>query len=296
MEGYSSRQIISFTVIVLIVITILTIFYYDIFLNLENRENSVKLFQALTGPSRNVLNPDIIISSTATIRQAIINGNILCDDGSVSMLRQGIITYIYLCVLDKIEIKPEVEAYGEHGYRSVRDTTPIGIVINETGEYTIPFFSRDYIKIYSKVFSFETIIPETAKQGLIKAFEDNGEAYYLILNIPYIYFKAQYIEGIGNASLIIRVAFSVNDVNLTNPLVMEYYLNTDAEVFLSLLESPKSRSFIEEKAKALVPLLDIDGGKRVKLKYYIDVFIKSSGKYKLELTIGYPGVRVVELQ
>ena len=77
---------------------------------------------------------------------------------------------------------------------------------------------------------------------------------------------------------------------------MEYYLNTDAEVFLSPLESPKSRSFIEEKAKALVSLLDIDGGKRVKLKYYIDVFIKSSSKYRLELTIGYPGVRVVELQ
>ena len=90
--------------------------------------------------------------------------------------------------------------------------------------------------------------------------------------------------------------FSVNDANLTDPLVMEYYLNTDAEVFLSPLESPKSRSFIEEKAKALVSLLDIDGGKRVKLKYYIDVFIKSSSKYRLELTIGYPGVRVVELQ
>ena len=77
---------------------------------------------------------------------------------------------------------------------------------------------------------------------------------------------------------------------------MEYYLNTDTEVFLSLLESPKSRSFIEEKTKALAPLLNIDGGKRVELKYYIEVFVKSPGKYWLELTIGYPGVRVIESQ
>ncbi|MCD6488271.1 MAG: hypothetical protein J7K21_03500 [Desulfurococcales archaeon] len=85
-----------------------------------------------------MLNSYMVISSTASIRQAIINGSILCDHGSVSMLRQGIVTYIYLCELDKIEINPEVESRGEHGYRSVRNTTPIGIIINETGKYTSP--------------------------------------------------------------------------------------------------------------------------------------------------------------
>ena len=171
---------------------------------------------------------------------------------------------------------------------------PIGIVESETGNHTVSFFSGNYVKVYSKVFSLEVVIPEDAKQGLIKAFESDGEDYYLISNIPYIYFKARYIDGLGNASLIIRMVFSINDVNLTYPLIIEYYLNTNVEAFLSPIETPIPRSFIEEKAKVLTPLLDINGGRKVKLKYYVDVFIKSSGKYQLKLAIGYPGVRIVE--
>jgi len=296
MKRRSNKQITPLMIIVLIVIALLTIFYYNILLSLENREDSVMLFRVLVGPYRNVLDPDTLIISTAKIRQAIINEDILCDHGSISMLKQGSVTYIYMCMLDKIEVNPEVEIRGKQGYKSVRNITPIGVVSTETGNYTVPFFSGDYVKIYSKFFSFEIDIPEDAEQGLIRAFEDGDEVYYLILNIPYIYFKAKYIEGIGNASLIIRVVFNINGVNLTDPFIMEYYLDSNTEAFLSLLESPKSRSFIEEKSKALAPLLDIDGGKRVELKYYIDVFVKSSGKYQLELTIGYPGVRVVELQ
>jgi len=297
MKGHSYRQIFPLIIIALVAVASLAILYCNTLLGLEGKEDSTRSFHVLIGPYINVLDPDRITRSTARIKQTIINNEVICDHGSVSMLKQDSVIYIYMCMLDRIEITPDVESYSEQGYEPARNVTAVGLVISETGNYTISLFSSDYVKVYSKVFSFKVDIPRGVRQGLIRVFEDNGDAYYLIiLNIPYIYFKAQYREGIGNASLIIRIVFNINGENLTAPFIMEYYLNTDTEAFLSPLESPITRSSIEEKSMALAPLLHIDGGKRIELKYYVEVFVKGSGNYKLELTIGYPGVRIVELQ
>jgi len=173
MKSRVNEQIVSIVIIVIIVVALLTIFYCNIRHCLEKR--SVKLFNVLIGPSINMLDPGKVITSTAAIRQTILDDNIICDDGSLSELRKDNVIYIYLCKLDKIEINYEVEVHGKHGYKSTKNIAPIGIAFSESGNYTVTFFSEDYVKIYSNVFSFETVIPEPAKQGLIKAFEDQDD-------------------------------------------------------------------------------------------------------------------------
>lgn len=52
---------------------------------------------------RFLVDPYMVIRSTAKIRQAIINEDIPCGHEPVSMLKQGTVTYIYMYMLDNIE-------------------------------------------------------------------------------------------------------------------------------------------------------------------------------------------------
>ena len=297
MKGIFNKRAVFAMIIVLVMFSAF-IALHIMLLSVESKgkENAIGLFKVLSSSDESKLSYERIVNATTTIMQSIFSGNIRCDYGKVSLIKQDNVLYVYLGVLDKIKISPDIEMNRRCKYKPMRNETPIGIIVNETGSYSIPFFSGDYVKVYSKVYSFETIIPENTRQGLIKAFKDNHDEYYLILNIPYIYFKARYREGVGNASLIIRMVFNINGVNLSNPFIVEYYLNTDTKVFLSPMESPYSKKFIEKNIEALNPLLYIDGGNKVELKYYVEVFVRSSGKCRLELVIGYPGVRIIELR
>ncbi len=292
-SGFSGIQKMLIIIMVLAIVAI-PLAIHDVLLRIESEEERVGHFKVLDSSWRSELSYDRIVNATAIIMKTFLDNDVQCRSGEVAVLRQGDVLYTYLCTVDRIEINSGVESSGRPGYESARNVTAIGVVVNGTRNYTISFFSGDYARVYSRVFSFEAIVPETAKQGLVRAFEDNSDEYYLILNIPYIYFNVQYRKGIGNASLIIRIVFSINDENLTDPYVIEYYTNSNTKAFFSPLESPLLKRFIEEKTRVLAPLLDIDGGKRIKLKYYVEVFVKSSGEYSIELTIGYPGVRLVE--
>ncbi len=166
------------------------------------------------------------------------------------------------------------------------------IIRNETGQYILTSSLDEYMRVYHGVLILRTTLPDNALQGVVKEHGD-GEDYYLVASIPYIYIRLKYLSGLGNASFIIRLTVSINGRNLTEPYVVKYGSNTNFETILSPVEFPMTESSIMEYREALAPLLEIKGGSTIDIVWYIDVYIHAKGEYNVELLIGYPVLRTI---
>jgi len=55
--------------------------------------------------------------------------------------------------------------------------------------------------------------------------------------------------------------------------------------------------FTKEDKQILLPLLNLDGGRKADIKYYIEVFVKPDKPdvdYEIRVEVGYPGLLVIK--
>ncbi len=288
------RIIIAIIIVVMGVLVFLYTFYRltiidSLSKNISTTGNkgSIAGFRILTEEEKGK-DKGTIIDKVTPIREAFIENKSVCNEGEISSINSNGVVYMYLCKIYRLLINASIP--GNATFSSARNLSFIGVVINETGNYTMLNQSfSSYRRVWAGIFNLSINVPSYARQGLVPV----GNGYYSIANIPYIFFNISYLKGLGNASLIIRVTFSINDRNLSSPYIIEYYVNSNDRQFISPIEYPIPRDSLEESRDRLKPLLDIDAGQTVDLVFYIEVYAKVSGDFIVELEVGYPGIRII---
>ncbi len=217
-----------------------------------------------------------VSNATAVIRSRIIGGRIYCLKGIDITIVAGSVKYMSVCETDTIRFS----------YTNGLLKVNIG---NKTQTLMLTSSKNRRVKIHSLVYTLQVMLPENARQGVYVV----NDTYY-ILNIPYIYFNVKYLTGIGNATVTIKITFNVNGVNISNPYVIEYETNSNLETLFSPWEYGLGRETLTQYANVLKPLTDLDASKYAELKYYIEIYVESKGDYVIEVTVGYPGLRIVE--
>ncbi len=272
------------------VIVIAYIFLYIIYImpERENRQNTISI------AGFEVLDEDSVIinnykQSDADLRGLIFNKALSCESGKISYLNLTGYTYIYLCMLDNIMVNST-----QTPINTSSGMTPSTIII---GGLTRSIISIGGLgsRILYRVYSFNITLPSNTRQGLAYFGGDSYTEYYMVVNKPYIYFQLNYLKGLGNVSFTLKITISINGENLTDGYIIQYSTNSNVSVVISPLETPLDLDRLGKTANDLKPLKYLDTNKTVNIKYYVELYARGRGEYSIILTIGYPGVMIVNL-